>query len=114
MSSRVTHLFVGAAVTDFAAASEWYERLFGRPADMLPEEREAVWRLTSNGSIYVKTDPERAGTARLAIAVSDLDTHVSELGEREIAIDRTQPGPPPRAIVRDADGNEIMFFQDRA
>jgi hypothetical protein len=56
-SMEIAHLFAGVAVTDFAAAFGWYERLFGRPPDMLPQEGEAVWRLSSGGSIYVTRIP---------------------------------------------------------
>jgi hypothetical protein len=46
-----THLFAGVAVSDFAAARRWYEALFGRPPDMLPKEGEAVWHVTTSGSV---------------------------------------------------------------
>jgi catechol 2,3-dioxygenase-like lactoylglutathione lyase family enzyme len=109
----ITHLFAGVAVTDFAAACAWYERLFARPPDMLPEEGEAVWRLTSGGSIYVKADTARAGTGRLTIAVSDLGAQLNALGEDGAAVDDSKPGPA-RVTLSDADGNTITFFEDPA
>ena len=42
----MTHAFAGVAVSDFAAAYEWYVRLFGRAADMFPTDGEAVLRVT--------------------------------------------------------------------
>jgi predicted enzyme related to lactoylglutathione lyase len=113
---QTTHLFAGVAVTDFSAACPWYERLFGRPPDMLPQEDEAVWSLTPGGSIYVRADPDRAGTARLTIAVSDLDAQVHAVGERGVAVDQvaSKLGTPRRVMVTDADGNAITFFEDPA
>jgi catechol 2,3-dioxygenase-like lactoylglutathione lyase family enzyme len=110
---QIAHLFAGMAVTDFAAAYEWYERLFGRPPDMLPQEGEAVWTLTSGGSIYVTANPDGAGTGLATIAVSDLDAQVGALFERGVAVGQvpSKPGAVRRAIVRDPDGNTITFFQ---
>jgi hypothetical protein len=105
-SMEITHLFAGVSVTDFAAACQWYERLFGRPADMLPREGEAVWRLTSGGSIYVVEDLERAGTGLLTIALVELAAPVSSTDE---------PGSAPRRVIlNDPDGNTITLFQDPA
>jgi glyoxylase I family protein len=75
----ITHLFAGVAVSDFAAAHRWYEALFGRPPDMLPNEGEAVWHVTNFGSVYVTANPARAGSALVPIAVSNLDEHATAL-----------------------------------
>jgi catechol 2,3-dioxygenase-like lactoylglutathione lyase family enzyme len=110
----ITHLFAGVAVSDFAAAYDWYERLFARAADMFPCEGEAVWRVTPVASIYVTVDPERAGGGLLTIAVSDLDAHAQGLGTDGVAIAESSEGPPRRLSVRDGDGNTITFFEDPA
>ena len=60
----ITHLFVGVAVSEFDTASRWYEALLGRPPDMLPKGREAVWHVTALGSMYITADPARAGMLR--------------------------------------------------
>jgi hypothetical protein len=74
---EVTHTFGGVAVTDFAAAYQWFMRLFGRAADMFPHDGEAVWRLTPAASVYVVHDAERAGHSLLTLAVDDLDACAS-------------------------------------
>src|SRR6266576_2917656 len=63
----ITHLFAGVAVSDFAAARRWYEALFGRSPDILPKEGEAVWHVTTFGSVYVTADPARAGSALVVL-----------------------------------------------
>lgn len=110
----VTHLFAGIAVSDFAAARRWYEALFGRPPDMLPMEREAVWHVTTSASIYVTADPPRAGSALVTIAVSDLDEHVTAVAARGITIREEEVGStaPRQLTVTDDDGNCIKFFED--
>jgi predicted enzyme related to lactoylglutathione lyase len=113
---QITHLFAGVAVTDFESARPWYERLFGRPPDTLPQEGEAVWQLTADAFVYITADPERAGSGLLTIAVRDLDAHASTLAERGVTVDQVvaNPGAIRRLIIRDADGNAITLFEDPA
>jgi hypothetical protein len=113
-SVPVTHLFAGIAVSDFAAARPWYEALFGRPPDMLPMEGEAVWHVTTSGSVYVTEDPGRAGRALVTIAVTDLDEHAAALATRGVSLAEHEPGSSePRGLTAaDGDGNRIKFFED--
>jgi catechol 2,3-dioxygenase-like lactoylglutathione lyase family enzyme len=110
---QIAHFFAGVPVSDFPAAEEWYERLFGRPADMRPHESEAVWRLTPEVSIYVVADRERAGSGLLTVAVADLEAWERAVGGRGIAPERVLAGSGPQRLeVIDADGNAITFFED--
>src|SRR5512132_1809222 len=99
---RTTHLFAGVPVSDFDMAVAWYERLLGRPPDVLPHEREAMWHLVGEGSIYVVLDAQRAGSALVTLAVDDLADHPTEPG----------PGGMPTAVLDDPDGNRIKLFED--
>jgi catechol 2,3-dioxygenase-like lactoylglutathione lyase family enzyme len=109
----VTHAFAGVPVSDFAAAYEWYARLFGRQADMLPRDGEAVWRLTSSSSVYIVGDRERAGNGLLTLAVDDLDLHTDRLGAEGLALtEQSADGGPRRVMITDDDGNRITFFED--
>jgi hypothetical protein len=110
----VTHLFAGVAVSDFAAARRWYEALFGRPPDMLPTEGEAVWHVTTSGSVYVSADPTRAGRALVTIAVSNLNEHATALAARGLTTreEEVDSTAPPHLTVTDNDGNCIKFFED--
>jgi catechol 2,3-dioxygenase-like lactoylglutathione lyase family enzyme len=112
---EVTHTFGGVAVTDFAAAYQWFMRLFGRTADMFPHEGEAVWRFTPTASVYVVHDAERAGHALLTLAVDDLDAYARHLRENGLAYnEHSDGGAPRRLLVKDDDGNTIALFQDPA
>jgi predicted enzyme related to lactoylglutathione lyase len=106
-------LFTGIAVNDFTVARAWYERFFGRPADVVAHEEEVMWQVTERGWLYILRDVERAGKGIVAIAVSDIEEASSALGAREIPI-----GPIERegnagwkAIVNDPDGNSIAMIE---
>jgi catechol 2,3-dioxygenase-like lactoylglutathione lyase family enzyme len=109
----VTHTFAGLAVANYTAAYDWYVRLLGRPADMFPHDREAVWRLTPNGSIYLVEDPQRAGTGLVTLALEDLAAYQRRLRDGALPFtEQTDGAAPRRLVVRDADGNTLTFFQD--
>ena len=109
----LTHLFAGIPVSDFAAARRWYEVLFGRSPDMLPMDGEAVWHVTTSGSVYVTADPRRAGSALVTIAVSDLDEHLTAVAARGLTLRDEEAGStaPRQLTVTDNDGNCIKFFE---
>ena len=96
---------------DYAAACAWYERLLGRPPDMLPHAREAVWRLTDEASLYVVADPGRAGGGLVTVAVDDLNAQLAAFAERGVeARIETLGNGMRKAVVADPDGNELGFF----
>ena len=49
-------LFAGVPVADHPAARAWYERLFGRGPDMVPNQTEVVWQVAEGGWVYVVAD----------------------------------------------------------
>jgi hypothetical protein len=107
----ISELFAGIAVTDLGTMESWYERLVGRPADMHPNENEAVWRLSERGWIYLVGDPGRAGRGLLTILVDDLDDQIAELAERGLragAVD-TIPGAVRKSELTDPEGNRVTF-----
>jgi catechol 2,3-dioxygenase-like lactoylglutathione lyase family enzyme len=109
---EVTHVFTGLPVSDYEAARRWYERLLGRPADMLPKADEAVWQLSNSALIYVVADQPRAGSGLLTVAVNRLDEHLAELAERGIPIQTETLAKGVRKVsVSDPDGNTISFFE---
>jgi glyoxylase I family protein len=109
----ITRTFAGLPVADYTAAYDCYARLLGRPGDMFPHDREAVWRLTPSCSIYVVQDPERAGRGLVTLALDDLDAHERRLREVGLAFAEQVDGSAPRRlVVTDVDGNTLTFFQD--
>jgi predicted enzyme related to lactoylglutathione lyase len=101
-------LFAGVPVTDIAVARSWYERLFGRPPDLVPHEREVAWQLAEGGWVYVVEEPERAGRSLLTFIVEDLDAALEPV---QLDVSRLPGGPPFKAEVVDPDGNRVTFGQ---
>jgi hypothetical protein len=108
-----TALFAGLGTADLGVATAWYERLLGRPPDLIPNDREVAWELTDGGWIYVVADTERAGRGRLTLLVADLDAHLAALSSRGIEPESTQdiPATVRKAELRDPDGNALTLGQ---
>ena len=113
MSDGAIHLFAGIAVADYAAARDWYERVFGRGPDLVPHEREAAWQVVEGGWLYVVADAERAGRALVTVLVSDLDAQLAALAHRGITVGpiETLTRGPRRAAIVDPEGNRITLAQ---
>src|SRR5215472_1293722 len=80
----VSYVFAGLVVSDRDRAAEWYARLFGRPADMLPNDAEAAWQLSESASLYLLADPARAGRGVFTFMVNDLDGVRTEITARGV------------------------------
>ncbi len=106
-------LFACVPVADLRAAIGWYEQLFGRAADIIPNNDEVMWCVAGNGWLYVIQDPERAGQTAVTISVSDLDQFVTDLADRGISAGPVEAvGDAGRkANVADADGNVISWIE---
>jgi hypothetical protein len=102
-------LFAGVPVADIASGRAWYERLIGRPPDLVPHEREVAWQLAEAGWIYVVEDPARAGSALVTLIVDDLEVEVAAAADRGLAADARAEGPPRKAEFIDPDGNKVTF-----
>jgi catechol 2,3-dioxygenase-like lactoylglutathione lyase family enzyme len=103
-------LFAGIRVRELAAARAWYERLLGEPS-FFPNEREAVWTLADNRSVYIEEHARPAGGALVTVWVDDLDATVAGIASRGLqpAESEEYANGVRKAIYRDDDGNEIGF-----
>jgi glyoxylase I family protein len=106
-------LFASVPVADLHAARGWYEQLFGRPADIVPNENEVMWSVAGNGWLYVIQDAERAGRTVVTISVSDLDQFVVDLASRGMRAGPIEAvGDAGRkSNLVDADGNVISMIE---
>lgn len=106
-------LFAGIAVADFPSAVAWYERLFGRPADIVVRDGEMMWKIAEAAWIYVLEDRTRAGNSLVTMAVSDLEEAVHEIGDRGIinASIEVIVGAGRKASFADPEGNVISFIE---
>jgi catechol 2,3-dioxygenase-like lactoylglutathione lyase family enzyme len=104
-------LFAGIPVSDYAAALQWYERLFGSPPSFLPNDTEAVWELAEHRFVFIELQVEHAGHARHLMFVDDLERLVTEVSGRGLtpAARETYANGVRKVAYRDADGNEFGF-----
>ena len=108
----IDHVLAVIAVADVDTTYEWYERLFGRPADNRPMEGLVEWQVTDHGWVQVTTDTARAGSSVLNLAVDDLEQHIAELARRGLAagaVEEVSKGVQ-LSPIHDPDGNTITFI----
>jgi predicted enzyme related to lactoylglutathione lyase len=105
-------LFARIGVVSFSEAVEWYARLFGRPADIVANDHEVMWRIADGGWLYVLEHADHPGSSQVTISVSDLAETVSDLADRGIASGPIEDvGTAGRkAIVTDPEGNTIALI----
>jgi predicted enzyme related to lactoylglutathione lyase len=109
----ITVLFAGIATGDYLSALPWYERLLGRPPDLIPHEEEAAWQVAGMGWIYLVADPGRAGKALLTLIVHDLEDHLAQLAQRGLIGGEieTLVGVGRKSEITDPEGNMITFAE---
>lgn len=109
----VSYVFAGLVVSHRDQAADWYARLFGRPADILPNDAEAAWQLSESASLYLLADPARAGRGVFTVIVDDLDAVVAEITARGLSLGPTEHvGTAGRkCVVTDPDGNEVATVE---
>ena len=112
---RISYVFAALPVRHRDEALAWYVRLFGRAADFLPNDDEAVWRVAETGSVYLIADADRAGGGEAALVVDDLEALRAELKGRSIETGEVQliPGAGRKSLLIDPDGNRISFIDFR-
>ena len=105
--------FAGLPVSDFAAASAFYDRLFGRPADVVVKDDEEMWQVTDTAWLYLVFDPIRGGHGLVTLAVDDLDDTVAQLEQRGLESSEVEviAGAGRKATVIDPEGNRISFVE---
>jgi catechol 2,3-dioxygenase-like lactoylglutathione lyase family enzyme len=105
------HLFAGIAVSNYAAALAWYEKLLGSPPSTFPHETEAVWELAERRLLYIVQRTEGVGRALVTVIVDDLDGLVAGVARRglEAARCETYSNGVRKVTYADPDGNEISF-----
>jgi catechol 2,3-dioxygenase-like lactoylglutathione lyase family enzyme len=104
------HLFAGLRVSDFEASRAWYERLLGEPS-FFPHDKEVVWTVAEERSVYILEDPDRAGEGLVTFFLDDLDAAVAEVAARGLdpAERETYTNGVRKVTYRDDDGNEVGF-----
>ena len=109
------------AVSDFAASSAWYARLFGRAPDHSPSASCVEWQiarctriqvLPRNDLLDARSHPS---CASVGIMVDDLDEVLVKLQGRQIDVVPQAATHFVRfAPVSDPDGNLVTFVESSA
>lgn len=107
----INEVFAGIVVSDRDNAAAWYARLLGRAADYLPNDIEAVWRVTDTVLVYVVADEANAGHSSLSLIVDDLDSFLAGAREQGIQTGEVADGEYKTSIVFDPEGNKITLVQ---
>jgi predicted enzyme related to lactoylglutathione lyase len=111
--TEVEVLFAAVTVADLDGAVAWYTRLFGRPADIVPNDNEVMWQCADAAWLYVVRDEKRAGHALVTLCVADLDRTVAGLAARGITGGRTEiiGDTGRKTTFTDAEGNTVSFIE---
>jgi catechol 2,3-dioxygenase-like lactoylglutathione lyase family enzyme len=105
--------FTGVPVSELEAGRGFFERLFGRPADILVADDEVMWRVSESAWFYVVVDPARAGNALAALSVGDLEATLAELDGRGLsphAVEVVGEGAR-KATLLDPDGYSVAIIE---
>ena len=108
----IRNALASVAVSDVSKAAQWYEKLFGRPADSTPMKELAEWRFEGGGWLQVYEGADRAGSGSFTLSVSDLAGEVSRLQNAGFNTGKTVETATVRVMMlRDPDGNSIAFAE---
>lgn len=108
----ITAALATASVADLPQSTEFYARLFNRPADEKPMPSLAQWNLESGGGVQVVEDAKRSGSSLLTLLVKDLDDFLISLHDRGIDTGAIIDGVVSRITqVSDPAGNTITFAE---
>ena len=108
----INNALASVAVKNLQSTLQWYEKLFGRPADSRPMPELAEWKFERGGWLQVYQNEARAGTGSVTLAVTDLDAQIAELRKSGIEPGATMKSPKVNVVmIKDPDGNSIAFAQ---
>jgi predicted enzyme related to lactoylglutathione lyase len=108
----ITNALASVAVKDLAGAVDYYQKLFGRPADSTPMPEVAEWKFERGGWLQVYQLKERAGAGSVTLAVTSVEEQIANL--RKIGIDAGKPMISEKVkvvMIKDPDGNSIAFAE---
>ena len=109
---KIENAIASIAVKDLKAASAWYEKLFGRPADSTPMPEVAEWKFDRGGWLQVYQLPERAGSGSCTLAVSDITGVIAHLQSLGLDTSEATSGAKVKTVmITDPDGNHLAFAE---
>ncbi len=113
----ITNVLAGLPVANFDAALDWYERLFGRPADARPMDGLADWHFVDTGSVQLVEHAERAGGGLVTLTADDLQADVEAMRQRGVQVGEVDDTTSDKVLfvsVSDPEGNLITLVTPKA
>ena len=107
----ITNAIASVAVKSLGAASAWYEKILGRPADSRPMPEVAEWKFDRGGWLQIYEQPSRAGSGSFTLAVQNMDSQVARLQKLGIQGQRRSSPKVETLMIADPDGNRIAFAE---
>lgn len=108
----IQNALASVPVKDLRSAVQWYERLFGRPADSRQVPEVAEWIFERGGGLQVYQSTERAGYGSFTLAVGGLEEQVAELKKDGLEPGRQMVNEKVKVVmIKDPDGNSIAFAE---
>ena len=109
---KIENAIASVAVKDLKAASTWYEKLFGRPADSTPMPEVAEWKFERGGWLQVYELPDRAGAGSCTLATNDIAGVTAHLQNLGIDTSEASSGAEVKTVmITDPDGNHLAFAE---
>ena len=109
---KIDNAIASVAVKDLKAASAWYEKVFGRPADSTPMPEVAEWKFERGGWLQVYQLPERAGHGSCTLATDDIAAVKAHLQSLGIDTNNASSGAKVKTVmITDPDGNHLAFAE---
>ena len=101
------------AVHDIEAAIRWYTMLLGRAPDKQPMEDLAEWKFEAGGWLQVNKS-NLAGRSSITLVETDIEERLKVLTKAGISPKDVMKGHGVSVvIIRDPDGNQIVFAQGK-
>lgn len=113
---RTQKVMAGVLVADIDKATDFYTRLFGRPADSVPMPSCHEWHFSDAAWVQVVEDEKRGGSSSLALVVPELAAELGELRERgfDFPLPQTVPDFIRYVTLTDPEGNQITLVESLA
>lgn len=106
----VTGVLAQATVGDLGEAEDWYQRLFGRPADSRPMDGLIEWHLGDGFGVQVWSESDRAGRSTVILQVDDLDGFAGRVKDLGLTDGVPQEATTSRVLpMEDPDGNRVVI-----
>lgn len=108
----IKNALASLAVSDLKSSIEWYEQLFGRPADSVPMSEVAEWKFERGGWLQVYQSKNNTGTGSVTLAVDNVEQQIAALKKLDIDPGQEMGGDKVKIImIKDPDGNSIAFAE---